>query len=1001
MAKQKPVKHQTVNKNGAALQGSATAVAAFNPAEGEFIRRHIGPTESDVRYMLDYLQETSLDGFIKRVVPESILDTSTMELPPALDEAAALRLLQAYAAENRVCRSLIGQGYHGCHTPSVISRNVFENPGWYTAYTPYQPEIAQGRLEVLFNFQTMITELTGLDIANASLLDEATAAAEAMAMAHRALRGKRNRLIAMNDCHPQTLDVLQTRAAPLGIEIELADPAVFTAIDNADDCFAVLVQYPGSDGTIHNVEEISKLAKDAGALLLVAADILSLTLLTPPGDFNADIVVGSAQRFGVPMGFGGPHAAFMATTDKLKRGLPGRLVGESLDSHGVPAYRLALQTREQHIRREKATSNICTAQALLAIMSTLYACYHGAAGLKTIALRTHALAVSFRDLMSAAKVDCKAGAFFDTVRVDSIDAAKWQAAADGAGFSLRKIGESSVSLSFDETTTVEDVALLCNALLHGKADVDDKTIETVSAKVKQILTEGASEVLASNSQRTDNFLSQACFNSFHSETAMMRYLRRLADRDIALDRAMIPLGSCTMKLNAASEMMPLSWPGFANLHPFAAQDQSVGYRRMIEELEQMLCACTGYAAVSLQPNAGSQGEFAGLLAISRYHKSRNESQRDICLIPESAHGTNPASAQMAGMQVVVVACDDSGNVDLADLDTKLEAHTGKVAAIMITYPSTHGVFEEVVVEVCKRVHDAGGQVYIDGANLNAMVGVARPGRFGGDVSHLNLHKTFCIPHGGGGPGVGPVAVAEHLAPYLPGHAELGDTEGVVSAAPWGSAMILPITWMYIRMMGAEGLRHATEVAILSANYIARRLSVSYPILYTGSNDYVAHECILDTRDLKDDVGISVDDIAKRLMDFGFHAPTMSFPVPGTLMIEPTESESLQEIERFCEAMLEIHAEIMTVKNGKLTATDNPLVNAPHTARAVMATDWPCAYSREQAAFPPGVSEDGKYWPPVGRIDNVYGDKNLICSCPPMSAYDEAGSDKVQGEDATV
>jgi len=965
------MKSNDSNKNNAMTQ----AVSGFE-------RRHIGLSSHNIDYMLDVLGESSMASFIERVVPDSILDRAPLPLQQSLDEPEALKELSQIAESNQVLTSCMGQGYYGCHTPSVLQRNVFENPGWYTAYTPYQPEIAQGRLEVLFNFQTMVTELTGLPIANASLLDEATAVAEAMAMAHRAKRGKRQTLLVSQNCHPQTIDVLSTRAKPLGININSFDPAADEDIEIDDDCFAVLVQYPSSTGKVDPLEKVSAVCKTVDATFIVAADLLALTLLTAPGERDADIVVGSAQRFGVPMGFGGPHAAFMATTDKLKRSLPGRLVGQSVDSDGRVAYRLALQTREQHIRREKATSNICTAQALLAIMSTLYACYHGPDGLRHIALRTHALASALRDALVDGGLDCPDSAFFDTVCIAGVDAEALQQSAISAGYNIRLIDSGSIAVSFDETTTVSDVAALAVALLG-----DRKVTETqIADKLEQVVAQGQSAYLPRAMQRTDNYLSQPCFNAYQSETSMMRYLRMLADRDIALDRAMIPLGSCTMKLNSATEMAPVSWPAFANMHPFTPTAQTAGYTQMINEVEAMLCACTGYAAVSLQPNAGSQGEFAGLLAISRYHASRNESHRNICLIPESAHGTNPASAQMAGMQVVVVACDAEGNVDLQDLDAKIAKNAGNVAAIMITYPSTHGVFEEEVGDVCKRVHDAGGQVYIDGANLNALVGLAKPGEFGGDVSHLNLHKTFCIPHGGGGPGVGPVAVAEHLAPFLPGHAYTGETEGVVSAAPWGSAMILPITWMYIRMMGADGLRRATEVAILSANYIARKLSSAYPILYTGRHGYVAHECIVDTRGLKESSGISVDDLAKRLMDYGFHAPTMSFPVPGTLMIEPTESESLDEIERFCDAMLQIRQEVAAIEDGTLTLQDNPLVNAPHTVHTVTATEWTHSYSREQAAFPTGVVADGKYWPPVGRIDNVHGDKNLICSCPPLSEY---------------
>jgi glycine dehydrogenase len=815
-----------------------------------------------------------------------------------------------------------------------------------------------------------------LSIANASLLDEATAAAEAMAMAHRASRGKRNTMLVAADCHEQTLHVLNTRAAPLGIEIEqIAATQMMASLESSgSDVFAILLQYPGTFGDVNTASDITGAAAKAGAMSIVAADLLSLTVLPAPGEWGADIVVGSAQRFGVPMGFGGPHAAFMATTDKHKRSLPGRLVGESITAGGKPAYRLALQTREQHIRREKATSNICTAQALLAIIATLYASYHGPKGLIGIARRVRRQTDQLAASCLSNGLTINNDQWFDTLSIIVDDSEACVQRALAAGYNIRKIDDSTVGVSLDETTTKKDVLSLLCAL--SAKELNDCTLEEPAER-------------STDTDRKPTFLSQPCFHDYHSETEMMRYLRRLASKDIALDQAMIPLGSCTMKLNSAAEMTPLSWPEFASIHPFAPEDQTRGYRRLITDLEQMLCSCTGYDAMSLQPNAGSQGEYAGLLAIKRYHESQGQPHRNICLIPSSAHGTNPASAQMAGMKVVVVACDTNGNVDLADLDTKLEKHASSVAAIMITYPSTHGVFETEVRTVCDRVHAAGGQVYIDGANLNAMVGTAEPGSFGGDVSHLNLHKTFCIPHGGGGPGVGPIGVKSHLAPWLPGHHVIGDSTGVVSAAPYGSALILPITWMYIRMMGAEGLRQATHSAILSANYIAKRLSAVYPILYRGHAGYVAHECILDTRVLKDETGVSVDDIAKRLMDFGFHAPTMSFPVSGTLMVEPTESESLKEIDRFCDAMLAIHEEAQQIidENSAYTLEDNPLANAPHTAEVLSADDWAHTYSRSTAAFPKGVSIDSKYWPPVNRIDNVHGDKNLICSCPPLSSYE--------------
>jgi len=939
----------------------------------DFVRRHIGPSNADQKTMLDALGLADLHTLINQVVPENILNTDRLALQAGINEADAAEELAAIAARNVVNKSMIGQGYYACHLPSVIKRNVLENPSWYTAYTPYQPEIAQGRLEVLFNFQTLITELTAMPMANASLLDEGTAAAEAMALAHRSFRGKRNTLLVASDCFAQTINVIETRAAPLGIKIITADTNELVARieSHADDVFGVLIQYPGTRGDLGRPEIIANEAKEAGALVIAAVDLLALTLLSPPGEWGADIAVGSAQRFGVPMGFGGPHAAFMATTDKHKRNLPGRLVGQSVTVTGEVAYRLALQTREQHIRREKATSNICTAQALLAIIATLYACYHGPQGLQSIALQVRTRMDQLVASLRKSGLSVEQDDWFDTVSVTVKSADTVLKAGYAAGFNFRKENDTTVVVSFDETTSISDVSDVVGLLTGVCVTVDD--LAQVSIR--------------SETDRQVTYLSQACFNDYHSETEMMRYLRHLANKDLALDTAMIPLGSCTMKLNAASEMAPISWPEFANIHPFAPKDQSEGYREMISDLELMLCACTGYDALSLQPNAGSQGEYAGLLAIKGYHESRDEGYRNVCIIPSSAHGTNPATAQMAGYQVVVTGCDDQGNIDIDDLQSKLDEHADKVAAIMITYPSTHGVFEARVTDVCERVHKAGGQVYIDGANLNAMVGIVKPGKFGGDVSHLNLHKTFCIPHGGGGPGVGPIGVGEHLVPFIPGHRELDNTKGAVSAAPWGSAMILPITWMYIRMMGAEGLKRATEVAILSANYIAERLSSVYPILYRGENGRVAHECIIDTRPLKTEMGISVDDIAKRLMDYGFHAPTMSFPVPGTLMIEPTESEPLAELDRFCDAMLAIHAEAVMVKKGLWPADNNPLVNAPHTAQSVLVDDWPYAYTRMQGAYPTGQS-DSKYWPAVARIDNVFGDKNLVCSCPPLSDYEK-------------
>ncbi len=939
-----------------------------------FSERHIGPDDLQVKKMLETLELNSLDELIEKTVPQSILDSEALDLEDGLSEEAALSELRQLALQNTIKKSFIGQGYYGCHTPQVILRNVLENPGWYTSYTPYQPEISQGRLQLLFNFQTMITELTGLDIANASLLDEGTAVAEAMSMCHRILRGKRNRFVVSDSIHPQTLDILKTRSEPLDIQVEVVN---FNSTNfDWNDVFAVLVQYPGTDGEIFDFRALASEAHQVGALLVCCCDLLALTLLESPSNLGADVAIGSTQRFGVPFGFGGPHAAFMATLDKFKRNMPGRLIGESVDSNAKPAYRLALQTREQHIRREKATSNICTAQALLAIMAVLYASYHGPTGLVNIARRVYGLTTLLAKNICVLGFSLNNKNWFDTLTFQCDDSRDLSDKLAVRGFNLRKIDSTNLGISLDETATLEDL----NCIIEVMAEHAKKPFSSVSSM--PALCEMDNELL-----RQSSFMSQPCFNNYRSETAMMRYLKRLADKDLALDRAMIPLGSCTMKLNAAAEMVPISWPEFCDIHPFVPDDQSRGYRKMITQLEQMLCACTGYSAVSLQPNAGSQGEFAGLLAIKSYHKSQDQGHRDICLIPDSAHGTNPASAQMAGLKVVVIACDHQGNIDMKDFKEKIEQHGEKLAAIMITYPSTHGVFEIQVREICEQVHKAGGQVYIDGANLNAMVGLAKPGQFGGDVSHLNLHKTFCIPHGGGGPGVGPVAVSGHLKPYLPGHAHLHNANGVVSSAAWGSALILPITWMYIRMMGGAGLKRATEIAILNANYIAKKLSVKYKVLYTGEHGFVAHECILDTRNLKDEAGISVDDIAKRLVDFGFHAPTMSFPVPGTLMVEPTESESLNELDRFCDAMLLIYDEAMKVKSGVWPATDNPLCNAPHTAEMLLSDDWNHVYSRQYAAYPfTQNTEYSKYWPPTGRVDNVFGDKHLVCSCPPLSTY---------------
>ena len=941
----------------------------------DFVGRHVGPDAAETRAMLDVLGLDSLDQLIDKVIPASILSAAPLALPEGRSEPETLALLRAIAGKNRVLRSFIGTGYHGTFTPTVILRNVLENPAWYTAYTPYQPEISQGRLEALLNFQTMVTDLTGLEIANASLLDEATAAAEAMAFCQRLSKSKAKAFFVSRDCHPQTIEVVRTRAEPLGFEVIVGDAATELA---AHEVFGVLLQYPASTGEVTDYAAIVAAAHDRKALVVVAADLLALTLLKPPGEFGADVAIGSTQRFGIPMGFGGPHAAYFATRDEHKRVMPGRVVGVSIDSHGKKAYRLAMQTREQHIRREKATSNICTAQALLAIMASMYACYHGPAGLTTIARRVHRLTATLAAGLRRLGVDVPTTAFFDTITVRVADAAAVHAAARAAGMNLREIDAGTVGIALDETTRRADVEALWTVFGAGAAALDFATVE---AQVQ--------EALPGAQLRSSAFLTHPVFTAYQSETRMLRYLRSLADKDLALDRTMIPLGSCTMKLNATTEMIPVTWPEFGALHPFAPADQTQGYAQLTAELEQMLCACTGYDAVSLQPNAGSQGEYAGLLAIRAWHASRGEGHRDVCLIPSSAHGTNPATANMAGMRVVVVACDANGNVDVADLKAKAAQHADQLAAIMITYPSTHGVFETAVREITDIVHAHGGQVYIDGANLNAMVGLCGPGQFGGDVSHLNLHKTFCIPHGGGGPGVGPIGVKSHLAPFLPGHGSVGlEGIGAVAAAPWGSASILPITWTYITLMGRDGLRHATVMAILNANYIAQRLEPHYPVLYRGENGLVAHECILDLRPLKDSTGISVDDVAKRLMDFGFHAPTMSFPVPGTLMIEPTESESKAELDRFCDAMIAIRAEIAKVASGEFDARDNPLVNAPHTAEAI-AGEWPHPYSRELAAYPVASLRGNKYWSPVGRVDNVYGDRNLVCACPPMSDYEQA------------
>ncbi|WJR76152.1 aminomethyl-transferring glycine dehydrogenase [Bradyrhizobium sp. NP1] len=953
--------------------------APFKPTDepaATFVRRHIGPSPRDITAMLETVGAKSMDALMAETLPASIRQKAPLALGPGLSETEALAHMKELAAQNQVFTSLIGQGYSGTILPTVIQRNVLENPAWYTAYTPYQPEISQGRLEALFNFQTMICDLTGLDVANASLLDEATAAAEAMALAERAAQAKSKAFFVDAEVHPQTLAVLRTRAEPLGWTLVVGDP--LEDLDKAD-VFGAILQYPASSGSLRDLKPAIAMLHGKGALAILAADLLALTLIASPGELGADIAIGSAQRFGVPMGYGGPHAAYMAARDALKRSLPGRIVGLSVDSRGQPAYRLALQTREQHIRREKATSNICTAQVLLAVIASMYAVYHGPEGLSYIARavhrRTSALVAGLRKLGFAPMSD----AFFDTVTVDvgdKRDAIVARAAAEKINFGL---GARTLRIALDETTTPATVEAVWRAF-GGKFSYAE-------------IEAGAREALPVDLKRTTRFLTHPVFHAHRSETEMLRYMRKLSDRDLALDRAMIPLGSCTMKLNATTEMMPLTWEEFGNLHPFAPRAQAKGYHALFARLEKWLCDITGYDAVSLQPNSGAQGEYAGLLAIRGYHTARGEGHRKVCLIPSSAHGTNPASASMVGMEVVVVACDKGGNVDVADLRAKAEQHANDLAAVMITYPSTHGVFEEEISEICAIVHRHGGQVYLDGANLNAQVGLARPGDYGADVSHLNLHKTFCIPHGGGGPGMGPIGVKAHLAPYLPGHPSTDDgtahAVGPVSAAPFGSASILTISYIYILMMGSEGLKRATEAAILNANYVAARLDAHFPVLYRNARGRVAHECIVDPRPLKQTSGVTVDDIAKRLIDYGFHAPTMSFPVPGTLMIEPTESESKAELDRFCDAMIAIRREVADVESGRFTIEASPLRHAPHTVHDIADDGWNRAYGRAEGCFPDGVSRSDKYWCPVGRVDNVYGDRNLVCSCPPVADYAQA------------
>ncbi len=953
----------------------------------DFVRRHIGPGKTQIAQMLESLGLKSLDALTEKAVPIAIATDRPLSLKDPMSERDTLSYLRRMSDRNRVFVSMIGMGYYGTVTPGVILRNVLENPGWYTAYTPYQAEVSQGRLEVLLNFQQMVIDLTGLEIANASLLDEATAAAEAMAMSKRVnKKSKSNVFFVSSECHPQTIAVVQTRARPLGFEILVGDPATDL---KAADAFGALLQYPGTSGMVRDITDAIQLAHKQNAIVTVATDLLSLVLLKSPGELGADIAVGSAQRFGVPMGYGGPHAAFFAAREEFKRQIPGRVIGVSIDSHGRPALRMALQTREQHIRREKATSNICTAQVLLAVIAALYGVYHGAEGLKRIAGRVHRMTQILVEGLRRLGFAVINDAYFDTVtvRVPGL-AAKIAARARESRINLRFIDADHLGISFDETTRRANLESLWRVFSTKSDELLD--IEEIDGAVK--------ECVPKSLKRESKFLTHPVFELYHGETEMLRYLRWLQTKDIALDRSMIPLGSCTMKLNATTEMIPVTWRQFSAMHPFAPLDQTQGYQQLFEELEEMLCEVTGFDAVSLQPNAGSQGEYAGLLAIRKYHERNGESHRDVCLIPSSAHGTNPASAIMAGLEVVVVACDHDGNVDVDDLREKCQKHKDKLAALMITYPSTHGVFEEAIMDICKIIHDNGGQVYVDGANLNALLGVCRLGEIGADVSHMNLHKTFCIPHGGGGPGMGPIGVRTHLAPFLPDHplvdgvnpnADPNGTIGTVSAAPWGSASILPISWAYIALMGASGLKTATQVAILNANYIAQRLSPHYPIVYTGKNGMVAHECIIDLAPVKESCGITVDDVAKRLVDYGIHAPTMSWPVHDSMMIEPTESEAKRELDRFCDAMISIRREIAAIESGKSDPENNPLKNAPHIHRLLVADEWDKPYSKADAFFPLSGAREDKFWPPVGRIDNVYGDKHLACTCPPMEAYSEA------------
>jgi glycine dehydrogenase len=945
-------------------------------ARDHFADRHIGPSDVEIRSMLDLLGLSSLEDLVRQTVPSTILREDPLDLPEAASEWGALDHIRSLAERNRVMRSAIGMGYHDTVTPPVILRNILENPGWYTQYTPYQAEIAQGRLEALVNYQTMVSDLTGLPLANASLLDEATAAAEAMSMAVGITRQKRSVFVASPNCHPQTLEVLRTRAEPLGIEVRVEDPATV----DLENVFGVLMQTPDTVGRVLDLEDTIRRAHDAGALAVVASDLLALTVMKPPGEMGADIVVGSAQRFGVPMGAGGPHAAFLATSEQHKRFIPGRIIGVSKDAQGRPAYRLALQTREQHIRRDKATSNICTAQVLLAIMAGAYGVYHGPEGLRRIGRRVRGLTRALAEGLGRLGFDLVSGPRFDTVTVLGHDGARWVRAAFERGWNLRAYEDGRVGISLDETATVDDVRTLLEVFSDGRPVPD---VEGLAGD--------ADAPYPGDLERTSAYLTHPVFNSHHSEHQLLRYLHELQSKDLSLTSSMIPLGSCTMKLNATAEMIPVTWPGFGRIHPFAPKDQTEGYAQLFADLERWLSEITGFEGVSLQPNAGSQGEYTGLLVIRAYHRDRGEGHRDVCLIPVSAHGTNPASAVMAGMRVVPVQCDEMGNVDLADLEAKAQQHADRLGALMVTYPSTHGVFEAEIQKICQTVHDHGGQVYLDGANMNAQVGLCQPGRFGADVCHLNLHKTFCIPHGGGGPGMGPIGVRKHLVPFLPGHPEhpqpAGKAIGPVAAAPYGSPSILPISWMYIAMMGASGLRKASEVAILNANYMAKRLEDHYPILFRGLEGRVAHEFIIDVRPFKKTAGVEVDDVAKRLMDFGFHAPTMSWPVAGTMMIEPTESESQAELDRFCDAMIAIREEIRAVEEGRMDRETNPLKMAPHTPFEVTASEWNRPYPREQGAFPRAWVRRNKFWPPVGRVDNAWGDRNLVCTCPPMEAFE--------------